>query len=314
MSSPEQPKIIHTDRDVIIFTVTLSIICAVILSILASALKEPQEVAIELDRSQQMLIAAKIFTHSGYFTVQDEKGKIVPAKYVGDGALEASNERNYGSQKDILELYRKRIIPKLVDSQGKMTTFKEAGIDYDNYLKNYKKTGYYKEPQKLIYEILPNPIKGQEKNNEKPIGYIIPVNGYGLWDAIYGYLAIKNDGETVIGISWYDQKETPGLGANISEEPWQEYFPGKLIFQPSASGKVDLKTDPIGITVVKGKVNEVLGDSPKARAAVDGMPGATLTGNGVTDAYREVLAAYRPFFIKINEETTKGNKDKKDAP
>lgn len=125
----------------------------------------------------------------------------------------------------------------------------------------------------------------------------------GLWDAIYGYLAVKPDGETVIGISWYEHKETPGLGANISEADWQSQFPGKLIFQPSPTGEVDLKAAPIGINVVKGKVAEVLGDVPKAKAAVDGMPGATLTGNGVTTAYRDVLAAYRPFFIKVHDET-----------
>ena len=68
----------------------------------------------------------------------------------------------------------------------------------------------------LIYKILPNPTK-EAKENEEPEGYVIPVNGFGLWDAIYGYLAIKPGGNSVIGISWYDQKETPGLGANIAE-------------------------------------------------------------------------------------------------
>jgi len=140
---------------------------------------------------------------------------------------------------------------------------------------------------------------------------VVPVNGFGLWDAIYGYLAIEPDGETVIGISWYDQKETPGLGANITEASWQDLFPGKLIFQPSASGQVDPATAPIGVVVVKGRVSEVLGNVPKARNAVDGMPGATLTGNGVTDAYRIVLGAYRPFFVKIHDEMIKSEASKK---
>ena len=62
--------------------------------------------------------------------------------------------------------------------------------------------------------------------------------------------------------------------------------------------------------MVKGKVSEVLGNAPKAKSAVDGMTGATLTGNGVNDAYREVLAAYRPFLIKVNEENAKTTKSK----
>ncbi len=59
----------------------------------------------------------------------------------------------------------------------------------------------------------------------------------------------------------------------------------------SPDGKTDYKAAPIGIIVVKGKVSEVLGDTPKSKSAVDGMAGATLTGNGVTDAYRDVLNA-----------------------
>ena len=66
-----------------------------------------------------------------------------------------------------------------------------------------------------------------------------------------------------------------------------------------------MKTAPVGITVVRGKVVEVVGDNPKAFSAVDGMPGATLTGNGVTKAYKDTLAPYRPFFIKLSEQTAK---------
>ena len=105
----------------------------------------------------------------------------------------------------------------------------------------------------------------------------------------------------MIGISWYDQKETPGLGANIAEAYWQNQFSGKKLFQESPDGKTDFNRAPLGITVVKGKVAEVYGDSPKAKSAVDGMTGATLTGNGVTDTYKEVLSAYRPFLLKLQE-------------
>jgi Na+-transporting NADH:ubiquinone oxidoreductase subunit C len=187
-----------------------------------------------------------------------------------------------------------------MNSQGTLVTFKEAGLKEEQYTNEYRKIGYYKQRYKLIYEILPN---SNSNHNSKinPEGYVIPVNGFGLWDAIYGYLAIAPDGNTVIGISWYDQKETPGLGANISEAYWQDLFPGKKIFMQSPDGKTDFKSAPLGITIVKGKVAEVLGSSPKAFSAVDGMAGATLTGNGVTDAYRDVLSAYRPFFMKLQE-------------
>lgn len=292
MSEP-QPS---SNKQVITFMVILSVVCAVILSSLASALSEPQEVAKELDRSEQMMIAARVFTFEHTFQMQDEKGNYIPAKYAEGGRLVPGTPEDKATNAEILEVYKTRFIPKLVDDKGELTTFEKAGLDETKYTADFKKEGYYKQPYKLIYEILPN------DEQKKPIGYVIPVNGYGLWDAIYGYIAIAPDGVTVIGISWYDQKETPGLGANISEKPWQSLFPGKKIFQESANGEIDLKTSPIGINVVKGRVNEVLGDSPKAKSAVDGMAGATLTGNGVISAYKDVLSAYRPFFIRINKE------------
>lgn len=298
-------------RKTISFMVILSFICALILSVLASALKEPQETAKDLDRSTQMLIAARIISPYNFFQIQDEKGEFVPAKYTKGGILVPSDGVHIApSGAEILEVYNVRIKSFLVDKEGKATTFKEAGIDESKYLADYKKKGYYLEPLKLIYEILPNPKADAKDEKAKPDGYVIPVNGMGLWDAIYGYLAIKPDGNTVIGISWYDQKETPGLGAIIAEADWQKQFPGKHIFQEGPDGKTDFKTAPLGITVVKGKVNEVLGTSPKALSAVDGMAGATLTGNGVTDGYRDVLAAYKPFLLKINQENSKESGEK----
>jgi len=299
---PNQPTLpAESNVKTIIFMVVLSFICALILSVLASALAKPKEVAKDLDRSKQMMIAAKILSHDGHFLIKDSEGNYVPAKYLKDGILAPDPAPGYASQAELLSVYKQRLRPMLVDSKGDLTTFEKAKLNEEEYLANYKKTGYYKQPLKLIYQILPNPSTeaATEKGKQEPIGYVIPVNGFGLWDAIYGYLALNTDGNTVIGITWYDQKETPGLGANISEKEWQDLFPSKKIFQESGSGATDFKTAPLGITVVKGKVSEVLGDNPKAKSAVDGMAGATLTGNGVNDAYKSVLAAYRPFLIKL---------------
>ncbi len=303
--SPSSPR--QQGLYTIWFMIILSLVCAIILSTLASALKEPQELARELDRSKQMLIAARIMNPYGYFQVQDSQGTFTPARVTAGGILESTTEHLIPSREQILEVYRARIESFLVNDQGKPTTFQKAGLEEQKYVQEYRKTGYYEEPLKLVYKIYPNPHSNEKQQAEnRPVeGYVFPVNGMGLWDAIYGYLAVKPDGNTVIGISWYDQKETPGLGANISEPDWQSQFPGKHIFQETASGKTDFKTAPLGIVVIKGKVSEVLDNSPKALSAVDGMAGATLTGNGVTNAYRDVLAAYRPFLMRIHDEFAK---------
>lgn len=295
-----------SNRYTIIFIIILSFICALILSVLASALDKPKEVAKELDRYKEMMIATRVFTHGGYFEIPNEKGEYVPAKAESDGTLVPTNDIIVSTREQIIKVFDKRFKPFLVDDKGDRHTFEELKINPDQYIAENKKKGFYLQPYKLVFEFLPN-SKADEKD-VKPEGYVIPVNGFGLWDAIYGFLAIKPDGNTVIGISWYDQKETPGLGANIAETPWQSLFPGKQIFQPSPDGTTDFKSAPVGIIVVRGKVNEVLGNSPKAKSAVDGMAGATLTGNGVTKAYQDVLSAYRPFLVKLHEQYEKDNK------
>lgn len=302
MSESNRKPRMSQNQYTLLFMVILSLVCALILSVLASSLRGPQELAKELDRSKQMLIAARIISPNGYFLIQNEKGDYVPAKFVEGGHLEPADKKIVPNGDQILEIYHKRIQPFLVNDEGKSTTFKEAGIDEETYIADFRKSGYYREPWKLIYRIFQNSGSNQTSENQPAIeGYVIPVNGMGLWDAIYGYLAIRTDGNTVIGISWYDQKETPGLGAEIAEAPWQSLFHNKHIFQESADGTTDFHSASLGITVLKGKVSEILGSSPKSLSAVDGMAGATLTGNGVTNAYKDVLAAYRPFLLSVQE-------------
>jgi len=269
------------------FIVILSFCCALILSLLASALKEPQERARDLDRSRQMLQAAKLIDPQGHFLIDGE-----PARWEDNRFVKGTKE-DIATDNEVLEVFKKRLRPALVDETGKRYTFEEAKINPSEYVIEHEKEGYAYLDHKLIYEILSN-------GNNEVSGYVIPVNGYGLWDAIYGYLAIETDGNTIIGITWYDQKETPGVGAVISDPAWQKGFNGKKLFGETSG--VDLSRVPVGIVIVKGKVSEVLGDSPKAMSAVDGIPGATLTGNGVTKTLKDILNQYRPFLIRLTKE------------
>jgi len=284
----------------------LSFICALILSLIASALREPKELAKELDRSRQMLIAAKLLSHDGYFLLKDKEGKYIPAKYENEKFIPGT-EQDIATNQEVLNVYKSLFIPLLVDKEGNVKTFEQAGIDLNKYVAEYKTVGYYKLPLMLIYKMLPQNYELKQKSVlEAPTaGWVVPISGFGLWDAIYGYLALQSDGDTVIGITWYEQKETPGLGGDMSEESWQKQFAGKKIFL-SSSDEENFQTVPLGITVVKGTVQEVLGNTPRAKSAVDGMSGATLTGNGITQAYKDNLAPYRPFLIRIHKESLSG--------
>lgn len=275
------------NKRTLIFTFTLCFLCALILSSLALLLEAPQKIAKEVDQSEQMLLAAQILNYNGSFQIL-ENGIYVPARFEGQKLVVATHFKR-PTKSEILAVYAALVHPMLVNDTGQLFTFAEANIDYATYVEQNKKKGYADLPLKLLYVI------GDKE------GFVIPVNGFGLWDAIYGYLALAADGDTVLGTTWYSQAETAGLGANIALPEWQAQFRNKLIFQPSMSGSTDFKRAPLGITVVKGKVSDLYGNTPKSLVSVDGISGATLTGNGVTEAYGDCLAPYRPFFVRLHE-------------
>lgn len=113
--------------------------------------------------------------------------------------------------------------------------------------------------------------------------YILPLNSRGLWGRILGYVAMQNDGQTIAGFSVYSHSETPGLGGEI-EQPWfQDNFVGKRI--------VDETGQFAAVGIVKGRVADVIAPERQANY-VDGISGATLTGNFLSGGLKETLLAY----------------------
>ena len=121
---------------------------------------------------------------------------------------------------------------------------------------------------------------------------ILPVYGYGLWSTMYGYIALEADGDTVVGLRFYQHGETPGLGGEIDNPRWQRLWRGKKIYGESR--------EPV-IEIVKGQ-------APRTRNArdvyqVDGITGATLTGRGVTNLLRYWFGehGFGPYLRKLKE-------------
>jgi Na+-transporting NADH:ubiquinone oxidoreductase subunit C len=283
-----------SDGRAILFVVILSVVCSFFLTLVVSFLKDRKEEARELERSKQLLLAARIYSPDGYFLLSKD-GRRVPAKNIGQGKLDFGTVHDKASDKDVREVYRRRVFERVIDRDGNIMTEAQANTDSQAFLRAWQQSNDRDKGLLPLYKIVDN-------NGEEIESYVIPVSGLGLWDKIFGYIAVLKDGMTVQGIAWYDQKETPGLGATITEPSWQKQFFGKKIFQPNDQGVIDTHSSPIGITVVKGRVVDVLGKTPKAENAVDGMAGATLTGNGVERAYKNSLEPYRKFFEKISGE------------
>ena len=294
-----------TDRYTLLFTSGLCIVCAVILSVLAGALHNPQKVAKDVDQNQQMLMAARFMAPEKHFLVSGQKGDYVPANFDADGGYLRPCELPQVRVATPVEIERvvfNRFKAVYIDTDGVAHPF-ESPEEEKHYLETNQKMGYAHLPKKLLYLLLPNLPQKDLRPTTPPDGFLLPVNGAGLWGPIYGYLALKSDGDTVIGATWYLQGETPGLGANISEPSWQAQFAGKKVFQRAADGTVNYKSSPVGLIVVKGRVIDLYGHSPQAMSALDGMSGATLTGNGVTGAYKDVLNQYRPFLTAQHQKS-----------
>lgn len=117
--------------------------------------------------------------------------------------------------------------------------------------------------------------------------YIISVRGQGLWDAIWGSVALQEDLSTVEGASFDHAGETPGLGAEIKDNPsFPASFVGKKIY--------DEEGNFTSIQVVKGMLQ-------RPEHQVEAISGATITMNGVTDMLERGIQNYEPFFEKIEQ-------------
>jgi len=125
----------------------------------------------------------------------------------------------------------------------------------------------------------------------KDTAYGFPMSGMGLWSVVHSYVAIEADLETIKGITFYGHEETPGLGGECSKPWFMDNFAGKRLFENS---------DPVDFKVVKGKVEDTYPEGHDSNDnAVDGMSGATITGNGIMDFINEFIPKYDPYFDSL---------------
>lgn len=126
-----------------------------------------------------------------------------------------------------------------------------------------------------------------EKDGKKY--YIVPLRGVGLWGPIWGYISLQEDFNTVYG-SFFDHKsETPGLGAEIAELPFQTQFQGKKIM--SDEGQF------VSVNVVKKTDKVSYGNEHR----VDAISGGTITSRGTNDMIKNCTAPYLAYFEKIKK-------------
>ncbi len=114
-----------------------------------------------------------------------------------------------------------------------------------------------------------------------------------MWGTLYGFLALDRDGKTIRGITFYDQKETPGLGGEIGNPKWQALWVGRHAYDANWEPK---------IAVIKGNAGPPAQDPHR----VDAISGATITSNGVARLVGFWLSndGYGPYLKRFREGAT----------
>ena len=241
---------------IIVFTAIMTIIVGGLLSLTSQILGPAQKKSIELDTKSQILGAV----------MSIEKGD------------------------DILGIYDKRIKSLVVDINGEEISINAKGgemvAEEVNILKNFKKPSGERAYPVFMY------MNANDSNQVD--SYILPLYGNGLWDKIWGFVAMDAKGEKIMGVSFDHKGETPGLGARIRDKQVQDRYKGKNIYNDQG--------ELVSVDMIKGEKGEPLDPNH-----VDGMSGATLTAKGVNEMLRNYLTSYKAYFKKVNSGTAQAS-------
>lgn len=181
--------------------------------------------------------------------------------------LNSLNIRDLNNEDAAAKYQEVVLADEIIDEQGNVLEKGEQGGENHGFKLN---SADFKNGKLALFVCK---VDGQTK-------YVIPVYGMGLWGAINGYVAINADKSTVFGTYFDHESETAGLGAEIKDNrAWQNQFQGKKLFAQ----------DPNKIALAVSKKVE----DPSTQ--VDGITGATLTSNGVTEMLQTCLGAYMNF-------------------
>jgi len=242
-------------QNVIVIALVVCLFCAIVVAGSAVALKERRVENKALDKSKNVLVAAGLF-EEGVTKVEDINtlfARFEP-RVVDLRTKQLLSEAEVATVEQQLEIsfldYDQRKAAKDPALSSALTDLEDiASINR-------------REHYSLIYLL----------RSESGIDRIVlPVHGYGLWSTLYGFLALEADGNTVSGITFYEHAETAGLGGEVDNPAWKAKWPGKQIYADHGG---------VAMRVIKGAVDRNAAESVHQ---VDGLSGATLTSNGVSN-------------------------------
>ncbi|WP_022850322.1 Na(+)-translocating NADH-quinone reductase subunit C [Limisalsivibrio acetivorans] len=254
-------------KNTIIVALVLSVVCSVLVSATAVLLKPMQDKNRSLERKKNVLAAAELRSEGE--SVDDAFEKVTV--YFVD--IETGEFEKGGDD------------AKYFRDFNSITTEPETSI---NLTKKEDIAGIGRIAKEIpVYLVF---------NDGELEQVILPVYGSGLWSTMFGFMAVEGDLETISGLTFYDQQETPGLGGEVSNPRWQDQWEGKKIYN---------EKDEVAIQLVKGGVDP---SKPGSEHKIDALSGASLTSRGVENLVKFWLSdkGFGTFLDRLKEEGIDG--------
>jgi Na+-transporting NADH:ubiquinone oxidoreductase subunit C len=248
---------VRSSTFIIIFISLLTAVVAFVLSLMYTGLKDLH------DENEAIFNKKSIL-----FAIQEELGEDV-------AVMQMTND-------EIQAIFDSSIVQKVVDINGK--EFSKEEIEAAGYLGGMaENVNLSKEKKKPIEERL-LPLYIYEGNPDNPL-YIMTLKGNGLWDEVSGNIALDDDFRTIVGSSFDHVGETPGMGAEIKDNPnFRLSFIGKTIYDENGNyTSVQLRKG--------GAINKTF--------EIDGITAATLTGDGINIMLDKGIKSYEAYFNKL---------------
>jgi len=246
---------VHSTNYIIRFTIVMTVIVAFVLALMVSGLKDVHSENEAVYNKKGILSA-----------VAAQLGKDIPAM----------------SNAEVQEVFNKQIEQKVINTKGEELSPEQVKAATGGVATTAEQLDLAKEAKKPEAEkLLPVFIFTDDDGKKYTIVY---ARGKGLWDEIWGYIALDSDMNTVAGQAFDHKGETPGLGAEIKDNKnWYGQFTGKKFYNSNG--------EYTSIAVVKGGIKD-------ASHQVDAISGATITGKGVDDMLKKGIRYYEPYFMK----------------
>lgn len=236
-----------------LFSAAVCGVCAIFVASSAVSLEDLQDANVELSRKRNVLEAAGKVKTEEKLTAEE-----IEARFETFEPVIINLEEDREATEEELAMLAEAGFPAASFDQQKVKkdpkVGKPAPQNYSNIIRVPKFAQLYK-------------VKDEAGNLEM---FVLPIEGYGLWSTLYGYVAVDSNTSTVRGLTYYDQKETAGLGGEVDNPRWKALWPGREIYGDDWEPE---------ITVVKGGV----GPASEEPYKVDGLSGATITSRGVTN-------------------------------